>query len=52
MLQALTSAGIWFVIVWVPVLVAFGLVALVAAWVVRRSGMLARRRDADITPVA
>jgi polyhydroxyalkanoate synthesis regulator phasin len=52
MLQALTSAGIWFAIVWVPVLLVFGLVALIVAWVVRRSGMLARRRDADVTPVA
>jgi hypothetical protein len=42
-LQALTSAGIWFGIVWLPMLMAILLIALVARFVLRRSGALAPR---------
>ncbi len=35
-LQGLTTAGIWFAIVWLPILLVVGAVALVAAWIVRR----------------
>ncbi len=39
LLQALATAGIWFAIVWLPILVAFAVVALVARLVVRRLGI-------------
>lgn len=35
-LQAVASAGIWFAIVWLPILLALGLLALLVMWVVRR----------------
>jgi hypothetical protein len=35
-LQGLATAGIWFGIVWLPILLALGLVALVGAWAFRR----------------
>jgi hypothetical protein len=41
MLEQVTKAGIWFVIVWVPVLLVVGLIAGGGAWVYGRS-----RRDA------
>lgn len=43
-LQALASAGIWVAIVWLPVLVMLGAVALVVVFVLRRLGVL-RRAD-------
>lgn len=51
-LQALTSAGIWFAIVWLPILLVVGVVAIAASWFLRRSGILARRRPHDVTPAA
>jgi hypothetical protein len=45
LLQSLTAAGIWFAIVWLPILLGLGLVVVVANFVVRRSGLL-RRPDA------
>ena len=44
--QGLANAGIWLVIVWVPILLVVGLIALVAVVVVRRI-----RRGALPTPV-
>ena len=44
-LQALTSAGIWFAIVWLPILLGLGIVAVVGNSVFRRTGIL-RRPDA------
>jgi hypothetical protein len=41
-LQALTTAGIWFAIVWVPILLTIGLVAAAAVFVLRRLGMMGR----------
>ena len=38
-LQGLASAGIWFVIVWLPILLSLGLVVAAAAWVARRAGL-------------
>jgi hypothetical protein len=35
-LQALTTAGIWFAIVWLPILLVGGLVVGLVAWMVRR----------------
>jgi hypothetical protein len=43
-LQGLTSAGIWFVIVWLPILIVLGVLALVAIWLVRRLGIVGPRR--------
>ena len=42
--QTLVSGAIWFGIVWLPLLVAIGLIALVTRLVVRRTGLL-RPRD-------
>jgi hypothetical protein len=41
-LQAVTTAGIWFAIVWLPVLLTLGLLALAGSVVVRRMGVLRR----------
>ena len=41
--QALATAGIWFLIVWVPILLALGLFAGLGMWLARRAG-LGRRR--------
>ncbi len=37
-LQALTTAGIWFAIVWLPLLVAFGILAFIVIAILRRLG--------------
>ena len=39
-LQALTTAGIWFVIVWVPVLLLIGALGLIIVFVLRRLGVI------------
>ena len=44
--QGLANAGIWLVIVWVPILLAVGLIALIAVVVLRRI-----RRGTLPTPV-
>jgi hypothetical protein len=43
-LQALTTAGIWFAIVWVPILLVLGVIVTVALVVARRLGFLGGRR--------
>lgn len=48
-LQAVTSAGIWFVIVWLPILVVLGIVAALILFVVRR---VTRGREAPPLPPA
>jgi hypothetical protein len=40
--QALTSAGIWFAIVWLPILVGLAILAIVGNFVIRRAGILRR----------
>ncbi|HET8784658.1 MAG TPA: DUF4349 domain-containing protein [Candidatus Limnocylindrales bacterium] len=35
-LQAVASAGIWFAIVWLPIIIALGILALVVIWIMRR----------------
>jgi uncharacterized protein DUF4349 len=40
--QSITSAGIWFAIVWLPILLMLGLIALAVVYVLRRLGILAR----------
>ena len=52
-LQALTTAGIWFAIVWLPILVALGVLIAVVAWVLRRLGVIGRPRpEAWVPPAA
>jgi len=45
-LQALTTAGIWFAIVWLPLLIVFGIVAFILIAILRRLGFrgLGRQR--------
>jgi Domain of unknown function (DUF4349) len=38
-IQSLTTAGIWFAIVWLPVLIVFGVLAAIAVFVARRLGL-------------
>lgn len=47
-LQGLATAGIWFAIVWVPILVALAVAVAIGLWVVRR---IQRARDGGATPV-
>jgi hypothetical protein len=48
-LQGLASAGIWFLIVWLPILLALGLLALFGVWLARRLG-IRRPRTATLPP--
>jgi hypothetical protein len=50
LLQGLTSVGIWFVIVWLPILATIGAIVLATAWVLRRAGVLGRRPTEGPTP--
>jgi Domain of unknown function (DUF4349) len=47
-LQALTTAGIWFVIVWLPLLLALGVLVAIGVWFGRRLGLIGRRRTGDV----
>jgi Domain of unknown function (DUF4349) len=49
-LQALTTAGIWFAIVWLPLLLVLGLLVAIGVWIGRRLGLIRRRRGAE-TPL-
>jgi hypothetical protein len=51
-LQALTSAGIWFAIVWIPMLLMLGLIAAIALFVLRRTGVLRRPEPPTTEPAA
>lgn len=51
-LQALTSAGIWLAIVWLPILLVLGVLILAVAWVLRRVGLIGPRRRATGEVVA
>jgi hypothetical protein len=48
MLQALTTAGIWFAIVWLPLLLVVGVLVAIGVWVGRRLGLVGRRRSGDV----
>lgn len=50
-LQALTTVGIWFVIVWVPVLAILAVILGIVVFVARRLGFL-RRREQPMPPAA
>jgi hypothetical protein len=47
-LQALTTAGIWFAIVWLPLLVVLAIIIGLGSWIVRRLGIAGRRRQGDV----
>jgi hypothetical protein len=48
--QGLANAGIWFLIVWVPVLLIIGLVVGLGLWFARRLGLGRRRDPANLLP--
>jgi Domain of unknown function (DUF4349) len=50
-LQAVTTAGIWFAIVWLPILLMIGVIVAVGAVVLRRAGVLRRGEPPAPTPV-
>jgi hypothetical protein len=50
-LQALTTAGIWFAIVWLPLLLVLGVLVAIGVWIGRRFGLIGRRRGADVPQV-
>lgn len=47
-LQALTTAGIWFAIVWLPLLLVLGAFVALGTWGARRLGLIGRRRSGDV----
>jgi hypothetical protein len=47
-LQALTTAGIWFAIVWLPMLLILGAILAIVIWVGRRLGLIGSRRSGDL----
>jgi hypothetical protein len=49
-LQAVITAGIWFAIVWVPILLGIGLIAAGAVFVLRRLGVIQRPEPTPATP--
>ena len=51
-LQGLATAGIWFAIVWLPILVVLGILALVVIWVLRRFGRTSAGSDTPAAPAA
>jgi hypothetical protein len=48
-LQGLATAGIWFAIVWLPILLIIGLVGIIAVAIVRRLGY-GRRTTGGLPP--
>jgi hypothetical protein len=50
--QGLATAGIWFLIVWVPSLALIGLLAMAGVWVARRLGLHLPRRAPESGAVA
>jgi hypothetical protein len=47
-LQALTTAGIWFAIVWLPILLVLAAIVALVIWVGRRLGLIGGRRKGDL----
>ncbi len=47
-LQGLTTAGIWFAIVWLPILIVLAIVVGVGLWIARRIGLLGRRGHGEV----
>ena len=50
-LQQLTSAGIWFGLVWLPILLVLSLLLLIGRFVLRRTGLLGRLQEEISPPV-
>ena len=48
--QGLANAGIWFLIVWVPVLLVIGLIVGLGVWFARRLGLGRRRDGSNLMP--
>lgn len=51
-LQALASAGIWFLIVWLPILLVLGLITVLGVWLARRAGLGRRPGGPGLLPPA
>jgi hypothetical protein len=49
-LQGLAGAGIWFLIVWLPILLVLGLVVASGAWIARRVGVGRRPGGSGLLP--
>ena len=49
-LQSVASAGIWFAIVWLPILIVLGILAVVVIWVARRFSRSPGGSDAPAAP--
>ena len=49
-LQGLATAGIWFLIVWVPILLVLGVLVAMGLWLARRLGLGRRRVGPGIPP--
>jgi hypothetical protein len=49
-IQAVTTAGIWFAIVWLPILFAIGLLSAAAVFVLRRLGLIRKPVPTPATP--
>ncbi|HUP54890.1 MAG TPA: DUF4349 domain-containing protein [Methylomirabilota bacterium] len=47
-LQGLTTAGIWFAIVWLPVLLVLGVLIAAGIWIARRLGVIGPRRTGGV----
>jgi uncharacterized protein DUF4349 len=51
-LQAVSTAGIWFAIVWLPILLMIGILVAAATFVLRRTGVIRRSEPPTAAPVA
>ncbi len=52
LLQTLASAGIWFAIVWLPILVTLAVVGVATLWILRRFGLIRRGTPPTFPPAA
>jgi hypothetical protein len=50
LVQAVTSAGIWFAIVWLPILLMIGIIAGIITFLLRRTGVIRRGEPPTATP--
>jgi uncharacterized protein DUF4349 len=50
LLQSLASAGIWFAIVWLPILVVLAVLTLIVLWILRRLGLVRRGSPPMLPP--
>jgi hypothetical protein len=52
LLQSLASAGIWFAIVWLPILITLAVLAVATIWILRRFGLIRLGTPPTIPPAA